>query len=120
MGSFCAQFTLVTVAAPAEAYLMQTITLADAQARLPEVIDSLVAAREIAITRDNEIIAILFPKHPIASPRVHETVTQPDREAEPADRSHSVPELKTFSVGKVLKPIFDRGEVWDEMTARKE
>ncbi len=40
---------------------MQTVTLEEAQAKLPELIGTLPAGQEIVITRDNQSIAKIVP-----------------------------------------------------------
>jgi antitoxin (DNA-binding transcriptional repressor) of toxin-antitoxin stability system len=101
---------------------MQTITLAEAQARLPELIDSLTTEKEIVITRGDQTIAVLLPKHAPDSAAVSSKPGQQNggKNSQPSRPAGGVLGLKTYSVGKVLKPDFNREEVWDEMIAREE
>lgn len=84
---------------------MQTVTLDEAEARLRELIASLAAEQEIVITSGGEAVARIHPAGP---------------GREPKKQSGSIFDLKPFSVGKVLKPVFNREEVWDEMIDGRE
>jgi antitoxin (DNA-binding transcriptional repressor) of toxin-antitoxin stability system len=83
---------------------MQTLTLEEAQARLPELIAALPEPQEFTITRDGENVA--------------QIAVTPASKAKPAPRS--ILDLKPMSVGKVLKTDFNRFEVWDEIYRRED
>jgi len=49
---------------------MRTVTLEEAQARLPEIIDNLVSGEELLITRNNQPVAKLVgQQQPVRKPR---------------------------------------------------
>jgi antitoxin (DNA-binding transcriptional repressor) of toxin-antitoxin stability system len=101
---------------------MQTLTLAEAQARLPELIDSLITEKEIVITRDDQTVAVILPKQATDSAGL---APVDGKQSDGKAAQHNPPAggvfgLRTFSVGKVLKPDFSREEIWDEMIAREE
>jgi len=49
---------------------MRTVTLEEAQARLPEIIDHLVSGEELLITRNNQPVAKLVgQQQPVRKPR---------------------------------------------------
>lgn len=91
---------------------MTVVTLTEAQARLPELIDSLMGAEEVVITRGDEPVATLTLRgqaEPSAEVATSRSAT-----------FHSIRDLRPISVGTVLKPDFNRAEVWDEMIERRE
>jgi prevent-host-death family protein len=49
---------------------MSTVTIEDAQARLPELLDRLGPGDEVLITRDGKPVARLLPSDPPKGPRV--------------------------------------------------
>lgn len=76
---------------------MQTIDISDAQARLPDLVDSLAGSGEVLITRGNRPVARLSP---------------------PADRP-SLRDLKPVSVGALLRPFpSDDDDLLGEMLER--
>lgn len=79
---------------------MQTVTMEEAQARLPELISTLAREHEIAITHNGSRVATIHASAP----------------TKPAT-NRSLLDLPTFP-GAVLQPDFNRAEVWDEMTKR--
>ncbi len=48
---------------------MTMVTIEEAQARLPQLIDGLTAGEEVSITRDHQTIARLVVHRPTRSPR---------------------------------------------------
>lgn len=79
---------------------LETVTLEEAQARLPELISSLNPDQKIMITCEGRSVAMIA------------------RPVEPSKSGGSIFDIPPLSVGKVLNPEFSRAEVWDEMIRR--
>ncbi len=85
---------------------MQTVTLEEALARLPALLDGLPEKQELLVTRNGRPVARI--------------AVTPESSAAASDWPRSILDLKPMSVGRVLKPDFDRAEVWEEIFDRSE
>lgn len=85
---------------------MKIVTIEEAQARLPELIAALPARQELVIASDGRSIAQL--------------AVTPISDVAPVANPSSALDLPTYSCGKVLKPRFDRFEVFEEMIRRED
>lgn len=74
---------------------MQTVRIDEAQARLPQLVDSASAGEEIVITRDDQPVAKLTPP----------------------EHGGTLRDIRPTSVGAVLRPFDADDDLLDEMTA---
>jgi prevent-host-death family protein len=75
---------------------MQTVGINEAQARLPELVDSAASGKEVVITRDDKPVARLVG----------------------SDDRPSLTALRPVSVGAVLRPFTPDDDLLEEMTDR--